>query len=416
MLLRVLQTGRRGDDDLLPRELLLAAACCRWPLSQARNAAVSAAAAGIDWNSFLQTVRRQRVAGLVHEALSSARVAVPDPTARALAAAAGRIVLQNLALAAETVRLQRAFEAAGVALVVLKGVALAQLAYGSLNVKHARDIDLLVSPDCAEAALGVLAAEGYALCYPAERLSDTQRRAVFRFAREVTLVHCSNKFTVELQWRLTNNPLLLRNIDVHSPTQNVAIANGHTVRTLASDDLFAYLCAHGAQHAWSRLKWLADLNALIAAGAADCRHLYLHAQAKGAGVCAGQALLLCRRLFDLALPAGLLEKIRSDHRSTMLVRTAIRTMADPYAEAEAGRSFAGLGRVMLSQFLLGNHRAFYAAEWRVASVRTLDLIDLPLPPRLHFLYPLLRLPLWLRRRLVPAWGNSARLESPRRQR
>ncbi len=38
-----------------------------------------------------------------------------------------------------------------------------QLAYASLSLKHARDMDLLVPVDCVEVALQVLAAAGYAL-------------------------------------------------------------------------------------------------------------------------------------------------------------------------------------------------------------------------------------------------------------
>jgi hypothetical protein len=51
-----------------------------------------------------------------------------------------------------------------------------------------------------------------------------------------------------------------------------------------------------------------------------------------------------------------------------------------------------------TQFLLGQGWAFFAAQCRTASVGIIDVISLPLPSYLHFLYPLLRLPLWLWRR------------------
>jgi hypothetical protein len=38
---------------------------------------------------------------------------------------------------------------------------------------------------------------------------------------------------------------------------------------LGEDDPVAYLCMHGALHWWSRLKWLADVNALIATTPVD---------------------------------------------------------------------------------------------------------------------------------------------------
>jgi hypothetical protein len=382
---------------------VLAAACCRWPASASRHAAVRAAARSIaDWNDFLLQVDRQRVAGLVHGALALAEIALPPAFAAKLTRRAQRISLQNLDHAAETVRLQRALEAADVPVLALKGVALAQLAYGSLATKDSQDIDLLITPDSAEAALTVLESEGYALSYPAEHLSQSQRRAIFRYAREVQLAHRLNKLRVELQWRATNNPMLLRGVDANSPPQVVALADAMSIRTLGQDDLFAYLCVHGAQHAWSRLKWLADLNALIAADAAGIGRLYRHARNIGAGVCAGQALLLCSRILDFNLPPDLAEEITRDGRSERLAKIAVQTMVDDRAEAHAGRSFASKMRVIFAQFLLGKGWAFFWAEYRVEFVRILDVIDFPLPAPLHFLYPLIRLPLWLWRRACTA--------------
>lgn len=385
-------------------EFRLAAACCAWPPSEARTAAIRSAAAGVtDWERFLRLVlRRHRIGGLVHDAMLSAEPAIPSPIAERLARRARRIARRNLLLAAETVRLQSALDAASIAVVTLKGAALAQLAYGSFKAKQTGDIDLLISPDRVDAALDVLDREGYALSYPAKHLSAAQRRAVVRYAREVQLVRRGGKLRVELQWRAAGNPLLLKGVDAHSATQSVALADVGSVRTLAPDDLFAYLCVHGAQHAWSRLKWLADLNALVSANAADIPRLYRHAQGVGAGRCAAQALLLCNRLFNLSLPAGLANEIAGDRTAQRLATIAVKTMADPYVEAEAARGFVSTTRVMFAQFLLGKGWAFFAAQWRVESVRILNVVDLPLPPALQFLYPPLRLPLWLWRRAKSA--------------
>lgn len=379
--------------------LVLVAACCRWPPSDARHAAVRAAASAItDWDDFLSQVNRQRVAGLVHDALGLAAIELPPAILQKLAARARRIARLNLSYAIETARLTRMFETADIPVRALKGVTLAQLGYGSLKTKDTRDIDLLVPPECVEAALQVLEGEDYALFHPAAHLTQAQRRAVLRYAREVQLVHRRNELRVELQWRATNNPLLLKGVTAYSPAQTVTIANGMSIPTLAQDDLFAYLCVHGAQHAWSRLKWLADLNALMAADQTGIERLYRHAQNIGAGFCADQALLLCRQIFDLSLSPGLAGEIEYDGRSSRLTKIALQTIADSRAEAQTGRGFVSKMRVVLSQFLLGKGWAFYCAEYRVESVRILDVIDLPLPASLHFLYPLLRLPLWLWRR------------------
>lgn len=279
----------------------------------------------------------------------------------------------------------------------MKGLPLAQLVYGSCASKQTRDIDLLVPPERAEAALQILEREGYELRPPAERLGKAQRRAVLHYGREVELRHRDSKMVVELQWRVTNNPLLLQGIDAHSATQIVALSDGSSVRTLAQGDLFAHLCVHGAVHTWARLKWLADLNALIAAKDADIARLYRHAQSRGAGLCAGQALLLCQRLFELELPPALEAELQGSRRILKLVKIALHAMTRPYAKKDG---VTAVSANVYTQFLLGQGWAFYAAQCRIASVGILDIATLPLPPALHLLYPVLRLPLWLWRRTI----------------
>jgi hypothetical protein len=398
----------RMTGDAFAPEFLLAAACCRWPPSEDRNTAIRTAAAGVaDWNRFLWLVKRQRVIGLVHNALLSTGIELPSVVRGEIAQRAQRIVRRNLNMADETVRLQRTLEAANIPVLVLKGVALAQLAYGSVTIKQTRDIDLLVPPDRAEAALRTLEGQGYTLSSPAKHLSTTQRRALVRYAREVEVFHRGNEMLVELQWRVADNPLLLEGVDANSSIQTIALSNDVGVRTLAQQNLFAYLCVHGAHHSWSRLKWLADLNALISGGDADIGRLYRHAKQIGASLCAAQALLLCQRLFALRLPAGLAGEMQANSRAIKLTAIALAAMTAPHAGAEVDAGSIGVLRVVRTQFLLGQGWRFYLAQCRAASAGPADVIRLTLPPSLYFLYPLFRLPLWLWRR---ARAASNRLE------
>jgi hypothetical protein len=244
--------------------------------------------------------------------------------------------------------------------------------------------------------MALIERDGYALSFPASHLGEAQRHAVVRYSREVAFIHPVHGAFTELQWRVADNPQLLKEVHAGSTAQNVVVADGLNVRTLARDDLFAYLCIHGAHHAWSRLKWLADLNAFITATDADVVHLHRHAQAKGVGLCSGQALLLCQRLFALPLPDGLASELQGTARVRKLYAIAAETIADRTRGAGGGTPAAW--RDFWTQFLLGRGWAFFAAQCRTASVGIIDVIYLPLPPYLHFLYPLLRLPLWLWRR------------------
>src|SRR5947209_3453667 len=79
------------------REFMLAAACCRWPPSEARNLAIQdAAAAGIDWQRLVGVARRHRVGGLIHDGLKRAQVNPPLEVSERFRESALGIVRTNL--------------------------------------------------------------------------------------------------------------------------------------------------------------------------------------------------------------------------------------------------------------------------------------------------------------------------------
>jgi hypothetical protein len=125
--------------------------------------------------------------------------------------------------------------------------------------------------------------------------------------------------------------------------------------------------------------------------------LYRHAQSSGAGLCAGQALLLCHRLLGLPLPIELARELGRSGRLKHLVVLALRAMTRP--DPGLDRGLLGVIHGVLAQFLLGRGFAFFAEQCRIVAINVGDVARVPLPPPLQFLYPLLRLPLWLWRRV-----------------
>ena len=98
-------------DSSYPPEFRLAAACAMWPPSERRTKAIDAAAAGpLDWSRFVRVATRQRVIGLVHDGLTRVRPDVPPEIVREIGAQAATLVRENLAMAAEALRLQRLFD------------------------------------------------------------------------------------------------------------------------------------------------------------------------------------------------------------------------------------------------------------------------------------------------------------------
>jgi hypothetical protein len=384
-------------DGRLPQSFRLVCACCRWPPSTARDEAVRALSSGVGWIAFLRVAARQRVLGLAQAALTSAGVTPPQQVREELARAAHSARLRALALAAESGRLQSRFAEAGLRSLVIKGAPLAQMAYGSPALKQGRDVDLIVAPRDAEAGLALLQADGYQIAPPLQDLTPAQLALVFRHHKDLELHHPQRRLSVELHWRLIDNPRLLANVGAGSPSRFVDVSGAAPIETLADPDLFAYLCVHGASHAWFRLKWLADLNAWLSGKSGDeLTRLHAHAVALGVGPCADQALWLCRRLLGLPLPPELAAKLRG-LRVRLMTDAAIDAMAGGGAELELQQRPLGPFRLMPTQFLRSRSLAFLWAQLGLVVVNLEDRLALPLPRPLHFLYPFLRLPLWLAR-------------------
>lgn len=346
---------------MFPPELHLVIACCRWPHTDARVRAIrTAAAVAVDWDLFGRIVERHRVDGLVHDGLTRADVAMPPPVSASLAAAARAIARENLIQAAASMRLSAALDASSIPHLFVKGVTLGVLAYGSLAHKRGWDIDLAVEPARYAEACAILEDAGYRCESPgadaAARLAWAQRRKHGQWAAPGGLV-------VELHAQLTDNPHLLPGLSAAAPTRIVAVAPGIDLPTLTPDALFAYLCVHGAAHAWSRLKWIADVAALLAdADAAEISRLHRAAVALGAGRCGGQALLLIARLFDRPPPSEL--GLERDPVLRALVRTALASMVRGGADRELDAQMLGTVPIHLSHFALGRGWRYRWSEAR----------------------------------------------------
>jgi hypothetical protein len=378
-----------------PPEFELALACCQWPPSDARNARVAAAAARVtDWDAFRKMVARHRVEGLAHNALNAASVAAPAEIRSALAGFAGQTARETLVFAAESMRIARVLGEAGIAFLFVKGVTLSLLAYHSLALKRACDIDLAVDPARYAEAAELLRRSALQCLAPGPSAGPEEWLAWT--ARNKHTVWVGRGVAVELHSALVDTPRLLAGVSVHSPQQAVEIAPGVTLPTLAREELFAYLCVHGATHAWSRLKWLADVAALLSHEApGGIEQLYRRSVALGAGRTGGQALLLSSQLLGLALPPALERELSGDRAIAYLARVALRSMLRGGGVTELDDMALGTAAIHLSHFRLMPGLAF---KWSEARRKLAGPAGEELHGPARLLQPLLAGPRWLLRR------------------
>jgi Uncharacterised nucleotidyltransferase len=374
-----------------------------WPPSDRRTDAIrTAAAKPLDWPRFLRVARRHQVIGLVHEGLRLVRPDVPPEIVREIDAQAAALVCENLAMAREALRVQHLFDDADIPVLFIKGAALAVLAFGNLGLRSGQDIDLLVTYETLPMATTFLLRAGYRRFDPPPDISDVQLRMVMPLRKDFGFVHQATGLQIELHWRLFLNPHAMAEASIMAASRLVPLPGAAGLRTMGDEDLFAYLCMHGALHWWNRLKWLADINALLATAPEDgVERLMRAAEFRGAGRAAAQALLLCRRLLGTSLPDRLMASFAKSATMRWLETTALNAMTCGQGEREPRRERLGTTRGSLSTFLLSRSWRYRLTELRLHLSNQTDVMTMPLSERLRFLYPVMRLPLWV-------WRHAAK--------
>ena len=343
----------------LSRELKLIAEYCLAAFSGSRSAAVPSDQ--VYWTRFLRLARFHRVQGLVWSEAAKQDVSVPNDIAEALAVDAGRIAASNLRAADECKALLADFERHRLPSIFIKGLTLAQLAYGTIATKAAVDIDLLTDTRSLNEAAGILRSRGYRLAEPntVERL-----RRWHDLRKESTWVRDDAPLQVDLHTRLADHPSMIPAIGLGSELQDVEVAPGIVLPTLAGDELVAYLAVHGSSSAWFRLKWITDFAALIhGRGPGELTRLYDRSQALGAGRAAAQALLLANSLYgSLSSASDLKLRLERDRGARWLHRIALRQLTSLDEPAEPTERPLGTAAIHYSQLLLRPGVAFKVSE------------------------------------------------------
>jgi len=322
-----MMNGATGTEVRLVPEFVLALDCCKWGF-RGRKDEQEARLREIDWSRFARIARFHRIEGLASAYLAANECGVPPNVREQLAGFAAEIARHNLQASADGRAILEAFEAAGVPLLFLKGLALGRLAYANPLLKSAIDIDLLIAPADLPPAAGLLRDCGYGLAAPRNSAGDAALLRWHRGWKESVWMKAEPPLQIDLHTRVTDNLRLIPSIGVESPRQWVEIGNGIRLPTLADGELFAYLAVHGAWSAWFRLKWISDFAGLLHDRAGEeIEGLFRRSQGLGAGRAAGQALLLADALFETLSGAPELKAaLLNDAPIRRLFRAALRLL------------------------------------------------------------------------------------------
>lgn len=202
----------------------------------------------VDWDTVCQCAHAHDVLPLLHYGLQHVVPdAVPVEVAERLQAAYTANAWRMVMLTGELLALLNAFTAAGISAVPFKGPVLATSLYPDPALRVCSDLDVMVASSEFVQAAAVLEAQGYR-----PQTGHTYRHhARFQLPNEQVLVELHHK-TAAREWRGLDFVTL-------KPRLAPVVLGGQTVYSLNTADLFSYLCLHGHDHTWIRLKWVVDL-------------------------------------------------------------------------------------------------------------------------------------------------------------
>jgi hypothetical protein len=248
-----------------------------------------------DVEPFLSAAVAEGMTGL----LARAAERVPRPLrvqALGMEARAARMIV-------ELARIARAFDEAGIPLLVFKGAVLAQQLYGDPGARAFSDIDIITGPETAEAGETLLQRLGYRETEP---IGDAQRRTNRRFAGESLFIDDrrdgASGVLADFHWRFSHVQFPLRiEFDEAWERRQTVVVDGHVFATLGDTHLAVLTCSHAAKHLWHRLELLAQIAALTKRKA-DWQAVERRAIAAGAARQVGLSFLLVRDILGVVLP------------------------------------------------------------------------------------------------------------------
>lgn len=266
------------------------------------------AGAALNWALLLSLAQRHRVAGLVAANLlavdsGDAETMIPKGVRSVLQEWRQKALLSEVRALAELKTVLRAFQDRGIEPLLLKGLSMSQSAFGELGLRHNRDIDLLVSEDEVEETQRLLGDIGFLRVEPTADAAASLVKKWREIKKDFVFMNARTGVIVEIHWRLFDNPHLGPKAGTGS--KKIVLFDQVDCNMLTDSENFLYLCLHGGQHAWSRLKWLADLYWLMQkTPSADFDKFCKDAVSAGYGNAIGQTMILLRDLYDQELPAA----------------------------------------------------------------------------------------------------------------
>jgi hypothetical protein len=213
----------------------------------------------LNWQSILQSVRQHQTLPLFYRNLKALGFSdIPAEVEAHFKTAFKMNAIRNVLLVQELRKVLTMFGDAGIPVIPLKGVALAERFYGDPSLRVCNDVDILVPRNFVTQGLRLLFSNGYAGELNNEALLNISLRSTIEHA--LTKSDGKTNYAVELHWGVSFSSLL----DDKAAEQIWRESASYVffdvpARVLSPEWEFLFLALHAARHRW-RLRWLADVH------------------------------------------------------------------------------------------------------------------------------------------------------------
>lgn len=291
----------------------------------------------LDWQHLMRTSELHGVTPLLYSSLfSAADERVPPSVLAKLKFLSVDTIARNTYLTDALLEVLSLFSDHDIAAVPIKGPVLAATAYRNPALRQFGDLDIMVRRRDVQRAVQVLKDAGYRPASKSPRpqpLADILRS---RVRKDAGFMREDNAVFVEIHWAFLPEArsFLLSPEEAWRSCADVSVA-GTNVPSFAVEHVLLFLCAHGAKHAWTRLKWICDVAELIRAHEAlDWDRVVRDAQRLRSERLLRTGLLLASELLGAELPAKMQAYVEGDGRAARLSGEVSDNLALGTAELE----------------------------------------------------------------------------------
>lgn len=297
-------------------ELLLSA--CRLYPDNNINHKLGVLTDSFDWELLVNSAFHHGVTGLLCSSLVAATPGlVPEEIIDAAEEHLKQQQEKNQTQANQLTGILDELDRTGIQAIPFKGLTLAMSAYGSLNLRSSRDLDILIHKEDRQSCINRLGELGY---IHETNLTPRQWQEFLDYAGEEILF--GPGVPIEPHWAFAPRTLAIR-LDyaaVRDRAREITF-NNQSILSLSPEDELIVLCIHGCKEEWAKLKWVIDVAEFMRSQAfLNWSDVINRASSQGVARIVRIGILLAVELVQIEIPDYLNDWAKGDTRAVSLVK------------------------------------------------------------------------------------------------